>query len=403
MTAAASAFRADAQVIGIVGVVHGLSHFFQLAMAPLFPFMKDDFGVGYTELGVALAVFFTVSGVAQTLAGFVVDRFGARAILVAGLGLYAVGLGLLAAAPSYVWLFPAVVLAGLGNSVFHPGDFALLNAKVHERRLGHAFSVHGIAGNVGYAVAPVVVVPLAVAAGWRTALFACAAAAAVAAAVVAVQPMLRMAPVRRAAAAVRAGGWRGDVRLLASVPIVLGFVFFTLYATVLLAFQSFTVPTLRTFFDMPLAAATTALTAFLVGGAGGMLAGGVVASRTSRHAGVAAAGIFAAAGIALLLASGWVPPALVVVGMGLMGFALGCLGPSRDIIIRRIAPDHARGKVYGFVYSGFDIGGLVALPLFGWLLDLAQPALVFVVAAALMLLSIPAILRASQGDPATAR
>jgi MFS family permease len=403
MTAAASTLRADAQVIGIVGIVHGLSHFFQLAMAPLFPFMKDDFGVGYTELGIALAVFFTVSGLAQTVAGFIVDRFGARAILVAGLALYAVGLGLLAAAPGYVWLFPAVVLAGLGNSVFHPGDFALLNAKVHERRLGHAFSVHGIAGNLGYAVAPVVVLPLAVAVGWRAALLVCAAVAAVAALVVALQPMLQMAPVRRVVSAARSGGWRNDVRLLASLPIVLGFVFFVLYATVLLAFQSFTVPTLRAYFDMPLAAATTALTAFLLGGAGGMLAGGVIASRTSRHAAVAAAGIFAAAVIALLLASGWVPAALVVLGMGLMGFALGCLGPSRDIIIRRIAPDHARGKVYGFVYSGFDIGGLVALPLFGWLLDHAQPVLVFVVAAAMMLLSIPAILRASRDDAPTAR
>ncbi len=402
MTTAASTLRADAQIIGLVGVVHGLSHFFQLAMAPLFPFMKDDFGVGYTELGVALALFFTVSGLAQTLAGFVVDRFGARAILVAGLVLYAVGLALLAAAPSYLWLFPAVVLAGLGNSVFHPGDFALLNAKVHERRLGHAFSVHGIAGNLGYAVAPVVVVPLAVAVGWRTALLACAAVAAVAALVVALQPMLHMAPVRRAAAVTRSGGWRSDVRLLASLPIVLGFVFFVLYATVLLAFQSFTVPTLRAYFDMPLAAATTALTAFLVGGAGGMLAGGVIAARTAHHAGVAAAGILAAAIIALLLASGWVPAALAVVGMGLMGFALGCLGPSRDIIIRRIAPDHARGKVYGFVYSGFDVGGLVALPLFGWLLDFAAPAWVFVVAAALMLVAIPAILRASRVESATA-
>jgi MFS family permease len=350
-----------------------------------------------------LAVFFTVSGLAQTLAGFIVDRFGARAILVCGLGLYAAGLAMLGLAPTYAWLVPGAVLAGLGNSVFHPGNFALLNAKVHERRLGHAFSVHGIAGNIGYAIAPMVTVPLALATSWRTALLACAAFALVWAVIVAVQPLLRMPRQRRPAAGTRGNvGWRADVRLLASPAVLLAFAFFLLYATVLLAFHSFTTPTLQGLYGMALGAATTALSAFLLGGAAGMLAGGVIAARTSRHAWVAAGSMLAAAAVAALMASGWVPKPLAIAGMALMGFALGCLGPSRDIIIRDIAPAHARGKVYGFVYSGLDLGGLIAPPLFGWVLDRGDPAWVFAVAAALMVAAMPAIVQA-RGVAAPAR
>jgi FSR family fosmidomycin resistance protein-like MFS transporter len=174
MTAATATLRADAKVIGLVGVIHGLSHFFHLATAPLFPFMKEELGVGFVELGAVIATFYVVSGVAQTAAGFVVDRLGARTILAAGLGLYAVGLALLGLAPSYALLFVGAAVAGLGNSVFHPADFALLNAKVSVPRLGPAFSVHGIAGNLGFALAPVVVVPVALATSWRVALLACA-------------------------------------------------------------------------------------------------------------------------------------------------------------------------------------------------------------------------------------
>jgi len=395
MTAAATTLRADAHVIGLVGVIHALSHFFQLSIAPLFPLIRDDLGVSYTQLGVVMAVFFTVSGLAQTLAGFIVDRFGARAILAGGLALYTVGLAILGTAPSYGWLFAGAVLGGLGNSVFHPGDFAVLNAKVAERRLGHAFSVHGITGNIGYALGPMVTVPLALATSWRTALLVCAAVAFAWAVIVALHPLLRMPPAKRThhAAAARSG-WRGDVGLLASPPVLLGFAFFLLYAIVLLAFHGFTSPTLAGLYGMALGTATTALTLFLLAGAAGMLAGGVISTRTSHHAAVAAWSMLGGAAAALVLATGALSTPLAIAFMALMGFSLGVLGPSRDIIIREIAPAHARGKVYGFIYSGLDLGGLVAPPLFGWIVDQQRPAWVFIAAAALMLAAIPTIVQA---------
>lgn len=393
MTAAAGSLRADAQVIGLVGFVHALSHFFHLAMAPLFPFIKDELGASYVELGAVLATFYTVSGVLQTAAGFVVDRFGPRAILVGGLALYGVGLALLGVAPSFPWLFAGAVLAGIGNSVFHPGDFALLNAKVSVPRLGPAFSVHGIAGNVGFALAPVVMVPLALATSWRTALLACAGFAFVCAVVVALQPALRTPPRRPGTdAGGRSAGWRADARLLASKPVVLAFAFFLLYATVFLAVQSLGTPALAALYEIPVTTAATGLTAFLLGTAGGMLAGGFIAARTRRHGAVAAGSMLSATAIALVLAAGALPAALAVAAMAAFGFSLGCLGPSRDILIREVAPPDARGKVYGFVYSGLDLGGLVAPIAFGLALDAGRPALLFAGSAALMVASIPTII-----------
>jgi MFS family permease len=360
--------------------------------------MKEELGVGFVQLGAVIATFYVVSGVAQTAAGFVVDRLGARNILAAGLGLYAVGLTLLGLAPSFALLFVGAAVAGLGNSVFHPADFALLNARVSVPRLGPAFSVHGIAGNLGFALAPVVVVPLALATSWRIALLACAGLACAWVLIVLAHPALRT-PRPPAAPADGGGsaGWRADVRRLASPPVLLSFAFFLLYAMALLALQTYTVPTLTSLYEMPLGMATTALTCLLLGAAAGMLAGGLIAARTSRHAAVAATAMGAGAGLAVLLAARVLPAPLAVVAMVLLGFTLGCPGPSRDMIIRSIAPPNARGKVYGFVYSALDLGGFVAPVAFGLALDAGRPEWVFLGAAVLMAGAIPAILQVRGG------
>ncbi len=176
MTSAAPAvsLRQDAQVIGLVGVSHGVSHFYHLILAPLFPWLKVEFGLSYAELGFLMTVFFIVSGVGQALAGFVVDRLGARNVLFFGMGCLGLSALALSAAHSYPMLLAGSMLAGLGNSVFHPSDFTLLNKRVSTPRLGHAFSVHGISGNLGWAAAPVFLAPLAALYGWRTALTAAA-------------------------------------------------------------------------------------------------------------------------------------------------------------------------------------------------------------------------------------
>lgn len=392
MTAATASLRADAKVISLVGLAHGLSHFFQLVLPPLFPMLKDEFGVSYAALGAVMAVFYTASGIAQTAAGFLVDRFGARTILLLGLGFVAAGAVLTGLAPSFAWLFVAAIIGGLGNSVFHPADFALLNAQVTPARLGHAFSVHGIVGNLGWVIAPVFVFPIAHAFGWRAAVVAAGLVGIAALALLLTQRDLGRVRPRAHAAAKGAGGLKADVRLLASRPIAMCFAFFSLYAITLVGFQTFATSALAQLYGLPLAVATGGLTAFLLGGAAGILFGGFVAGRTDRHSVVAVVGMLVPSALALVIATGSLPSAMLMVVMTAAGFGFGAMGPSRDIIVRKIAPEHSRGKVYGFVYSGLDVGGLVGPLVFGLFLDRGHPAWVFVGAAVFMLAAIPTVI-----------
>ncbi|MGZ9043815.1 MAG: MFS transporter, partial [Telluria sp.] len=170
----AVSLREDARVIGLVGLAHGVSHFYHLILASLFPWLKPAFGLSYAELGFLMTVFFVVSGVGQALAGFLVDRVGARRVLFGGMALLGVAALVLAGATHYAVLIAGSMLAGLGNAVFHPADYTLLNQRVSRPRIAHAFSVHGISGNLGWAAAPVFLGGLAALASWRIALLAAA-------------------------------------------------------------------------------------------------------------------------------------------------------------------------------------------------------------------------------------
>ena len=157
-------------MIGLVGTAHLMSHFSQLLLAPLFPWLKDEFAVSYTELGLLMTIFFVVSCVVQTLSGFAVDKLGPRPILYLGLSLLGVAAFGYSMSTSYWMLAAFAVVAGAGNGVFHPVNYTLLNRKISALRLGHAYSVHGITGSLGWALAPAVLVPLAFAFSWRVAL-----------------------------------------------------------------------------------------------------------------------------------------------------------------------------------------------------------------------------------------
>ncbi len=378
----------DFIVIALIGLAHGMSHFFQLVLPPLFPVLKDALDTNYTVLGGAIATFFTVSGITQTAAGFLVDRLGPRALLLGGLALVCAGALMFAAAPGVVMLYVAAIVGGLGNSVFHPADLALLNARIKPARLGYAFSVHGFGGSLGWVLAPMFVVPLAQVWGWRIAVAAAGAVGIVALLVLARQPALRTPVLRRG----RAPSFAQDVRLLASQPVLLCFAFFALYSIGMVGFQTFSAAASAQIYDISLLIASGALTAFLAGNSAGVLAGGVLASRTQRHGGVVAVSMSLAALLAAILAARMVPLALLLPAMAVLGFAIGSVGPSRDILVRAVAPADARGKVYGFVYSGMDVGGLLGPAAFGAALDLGYATWVFGAAAVFLALSIPTLL-----------
>ena len=374
-SASTSTFRSDASLIGLVGLAHGISHFSQLILAPLFPWLKDAFDVSYTELGAVLTVFFVVSCAVQAASGFIVDKMGPRPVLFVGLGCLGLAAFGYAMAPNYWALLPCAVLAGVGNGVFHPVDYTLFNRKVAPTRLGHAYSVHGITGSLGWALAPAFVVPIAIAYGWRVAL---ASAGVLALAVLVVLWFNRGAlaldvkAVQKATgqgAAAPAGG-EFDFLRIPAVWMCFGFFFF--YAMVISIVQTFAPVAAGKLHAVPVALVAICLTVYMVASSAGMVVGGFLASDPSRCERIVGIGFGIAAAFALVMALADFPPVVVPVLFGAMGFASGIAGPSRDLLVKRSTPANASGRVYGVVYAGLDIGQAVAPLIFGRLMDAGQ-------------------------------
>lgn len=389
-TASARPWGRDARVIGLVGSAHFMSHFLQLTLPPLFPILRDGLGVGYVGLGLVSTVFYGTSGIGQTVSGFLVDRFGAARVLVGGLGLFGTAIALAGLSPSYGALIAIALVAGLGNSVFHPADYAIFNRVVDPRRLARAYSVHSIGGNLGWVAGPALVVTLSGLVGWRAALVAAGGLG-----ILTALGLLSQAdaltdyglPAPRRAAT-RPPGLLADLRLLLATPILAAFAYFALLAMSLVGLQTFSVAAMVTLYHTPLRLATAALTGLLLGNSAGILAGGLLADRTRRHDLVAGAGMLLAAALTAVVGSAALPVGGLLVAMALAGFCLGLTGPSRDMLVRGATPSGASGKVFGFVYSGLDLGSLVMPLIYGWLLDRGQPRALFFVAAALMGLTV---------------
>jgi FSR family fosmidomycin resistance protein-like MFS transporter len=362
--------RQDAAVIGLVGLAHGVSHFSQLLLPPLFPWLKEAFGVSYTQLGLLLTIFFVVSCAVQTASGFIVDRFGPRPVLVAGLAL--IGLAALgyALSPSYAVMALCAAVAGVGNGVFHPVDYTLLNAKVHKTRLGHAYSVHGITGSLGWALAPALMVPVAIAAGWRAALFSGAAVAFLVLAVIVWQrDRLQLVVAKPAPKLLEGRAAEGAFDFLRLPAVWMCFGFFFFYAGALSVVQTYAPEAARQLHGVPVHLAAACLSVYMVGSAAGMVGGGFLATDPARCERIVGIGFGIAAALALCIALGQLPPLAVPVLFGAMGVAAGIAGPSRDLLVKRSTPEGATGRVYGVVYSGLDIGQALTPLAFGRLMD----------------------------------
>ncbi|HEX9718638.1 MAG TPA: MFS transporter [Ramlibacter sp.] len=367
----ATSLRQDAGVIGLVGLAHMISHYGQLLLAPLFPWLKDAFGASYTELGFLMTLFFVVSCSVQAVSGFLVDRYGPRPILFGGLALLATAAFGYALSRGYWTMAIFSVLAGVGNGVFHPVNYTLLNRNVSPPRLGHAYSFHGITGSLGWALAPAMLVPLAIVFSWRTALMA---AGALALAVLGVMWLYRArlalpASAPRHAAAAHAEGTFEFLRIPA---VWMCFAFFFFYAVVLSVIQAFAPEAARQLHGVPVALAAMCLTVYMVCSAGGMVRGGFLASDPARCERVVGMGFGVAALVALVIGVGTVPALAVPALFGAMGFASGIAGPSRDLLVKRSTPENATGRVYGIVYSGLDIGQAISPLIFGALMDHQQ-------------------------------
>jgi MFS family permease len=387
--------REDARTIGLVGVAHGTSHFFHMLLPPLFPLFIHDFGFSYSELGLLVTTFFVISGIGQALAGFLVDRIGARPVLFAALGCFVAAALAAASASGYPGLMLAAALAGLGNSPFHPVDFTILNKRVSAPRLGHAYSVHGITGNLGWAAAPVFMASISAASGsWRIAA-ACAGGWALL--------VMALLFANRDAVDDHSGHWAHDASSGAAasvrpaehpmafmkLPSVwLCFSFFFWSTCALSAIQSFASPALQQMYGLPLSITLLVVTGYMLASAAGMVVGGFLVARTVRLERIIGACLCGAAALLALVATGALPGPAAAAIAAFAGFGTGLAGPSRDMLIKRAAPPGATGRVYGTVYSGLDLGFAIGAPIFGFVLDHGAPAGVFYGAALMLLMAV---------------
>ena len=380
-------WRNDAKVTGLVGMAHASSHFSHLLLPLMFPVFMRDFGWSFSELGLLSTLFFVVSGAGQASAGFVVDRIGARPVLMTSMVLFVLACLLASTAQSYYALMGVAVLAGLGNAPFHPVDFTILNQRVSTPRLGYAFSAHGLSGNLGWAVAPVFFTVTGALWGWR--------ASFLSAAVVYLLILLILLWNRAHLVTTTSPRTPGAMQVASDLafmrlPVVWWcFAFFLLSTMTLAVVQNFSVPILKALYGVSLELASMTLTAYMLMGAVGMMIGGFVAARFPKWSDrVVAVCMSVAAVFMALCASGLFGAMGSLWVLAATGFALGVGGPSRDLMIKKATPKGATGRVYGLVYSGLDVGFALSPVIFGFFMDKGWYSATLLAAACVLLLSV---------------
>lgn len=357
----------DAKIIALVGLAHSSSHFSHLILPLMFPVFIKAFGLSYSALGFVMSVFFFISGVGQAGSGFVVDKVGARPVMFVSLLILAAGCFWTSNAQGYQDLIIVAILLGLGNCSFHPMDYTILNQRVSAKRIGYAYSAHGLTGNLGWAVAPVFMVGITQISSWQTAFFCAGLVFLVIAGVLIVykESILTQPQIKPKIAET------GEHTSILKLPMVWWCFSFFFFSTISLAVvQNYSVIILQSLYSVSLQSATMTLTSYMLCAAAGMLSGGFVAAKWPTQSDQVVATCMAVAALLIALcASTWLSGLWAMVFLAATGFALGIGGPSRDMMIRNATPKGATGRVYGVVYSGLDAGFAVAPTLFGYFMD----------------------------------
>lgn len=380
------------RVIGLICAGHFTGHFYILTLPPLFPLMKAELGISYAALGLLVTLYLIASATVQVPVGMLVDRIGARKVLIAGVFLMGAGVTAAGLVSSYWAMAAMFVLAGMGNSVFHPSDFVIMSSAVEESRLGRAFSFHSLAGTSGSALAPIVMLVLARQLGWQTALVAVGLfGIAVAVLLLMSGRSLHQGAKRKEREDGGAGQLRETVGLLSSPTILSFFVFFICSAASHGAITSFSVVVLSTVYGAPPAIATGALSGFLFAAVIGVAIGGVLADRTRRHDLV----LVITFGLSMVsiatVASGVLPLWAMAGAIALVGLMRGIVAPSRDLMVRAAAPAGMLGTVMAMVTVGFTTGGSIIPVICGWLVDMGHGGSVFWLSAAMMACAIASV------------
>lgn len=388
--------KRDWMIITLLGLIHSSSHFFQLIIPTLFVYLNQDFGYDYVRLGFLVSCFYVVSGLGQASSGFVVDKIGPAPVMFFGLGAFVVSACLLALAPNYAVLVLAAIIGGAGNSIFHPVDYTIINHRISTARLGHAYSVHGFTGYLGWAATPLFITLLASAYGWRFAVIMAGLCIGLLLLISIWQrdlwgkaPQVVEDPSQTVNQSIGV-----TLRFLLRQPALWGaFLFFAFSSAGLSAIQNYSIPLLSSVYGLSQVVAGSTLSAYMVAAALGMIAGGFLVG-ASKKTELTIFIMLCLAGLCmLLLALNLVSASVAIVLVVLGGVCSGVAAPSRDMLIRSVTPKGATGSVYGLVYCGMDVGAAVAPVVFGQLVDAQLDkapwyggAFAFVMSAALALL-----------------
>jgi MFS family permease len=382
----------DAKVISLISVVHFVSHLHAMLLPPVFVLVKASFGVGYTEIAFALTAYNIVSALLQTPAGFLVDRIGPRIMLTGGLLIAAAATAIIALVPGYWTFIAAYALLGVANTVYHPADYSILSSAIDGRRIGKAFSVHTFSGYMGFGAAPAFMIACTALWGWHGAYLAAALLALGAALLLMVAghilPKRPRTPapttVKKSSEKDNKVGWD----LLLSMPILRNLFFFLCLGMANGGIQTYAVVSQQVMFGTPAAISNIALSGFLLMSAVGVLLGGVIADRTVHHERVAAIGFACTAVMSIVM--GWValPGFALIAVMSAGGVLNGMIQPSRDMMVRAVTPPGSFGKVFGFVTTGLNLGGMVAPLAYGWMMDHGQPQMIYAVVTLFILLAL---------------
>lgn len=387
MASLTAAWSRDSKIIGLVCFPHMMSHFYYMVLPPMFSALQAAYGLSHLELGAVITAFALAAGIGQTPVGFVVDRIGALPVLIVGLTVESAAFGVMGFAASYWHLLALGAIAGLGHTVFHPADYAIMSATISKERVGRAFGFHSFTGYVGFALAPVFMTGVTALWNWRAA-FALAGLLGLLGALALwlnggiLKTLATGAPARTKAEA--APGLREGIGLLASLPILMCFIYFVLYQMGTGGVRTFLEGALWQLYGTPSVVAGAALTGLMVGSSLGILAGGWLADRvgptiTTAFLTLVPAGVL----IASLGAYDFPGTALVAV-LTAAGFLIGLLIPSRDLLLRSVTPEGSMGKVMGFTSTGANFGGAVTPLVLGLVMDHSDARWVFWASAALI-------------------
>ena len=364
------------RVIGLISAGHFLSHFYMLLLPPLFPLLRDVYDVGFTELGFAITIFSAAAVATEAPLGFLVDRVGATKILICGIVVHSFAVTAIGLFPVYSALLVIMVFMGVASAVYHPADYSILNARVDPQFMGRAFSIHTATGFLGQAVAPVVMISLMVWVDWQTAMIFCGVSGLFFALLIYLNAgHLKVVP--RPTPATNGRKMKTGWGLLFSLPVLMALLFYASIAVSGQGISGFSVSSLHLIYSAPISDLAIVLSGYLFAAPVGVLIGGWLADRTSRHEINVAICFCTSAAAIITVAAFELDLATISVLFVIAGLFVGIVAPSRDMLIRSITPPGDVGKVFGFVSSGFHLGGVFAPVAFGHLLDTGEPRLVF--------------------------